>query len=133
MNSVVFDASAILAYLHDEAGSDVAARYLDAAIVSAVNIAEVATRLNEQGLSDGQVRQVVAALDVAIVPFDGDLAYRCAQLRASTRRRGLSLGDRACLALAQRQGAPVLTADQAWLGLDIGVEIRLIREPRSES
>jgi PIN domain nuclease of toxin-antitoxin system len=61
------------------------------------------------------------------VIFDGPMALRAGKLRAAARSRGLSLGDRACLALAQREGLPALTADRAWAGLDIGVEVRLIR------
>lgn len=62
-----------------------------------------------------------------MAPFDTDLALRAALLRNSTRPYGLSLGDRACLALARREGLPVLTADRSWAKLDVGVEVVLIR------
>ncbi len=73
------------------------------------------------------IREAIDTLNLVIVPFDAELAYLTGLLRTATRAAGLSLGDRACLALAQRLSAPVLTADQAWKGLDVGVEIRHIR------
>ncbi len=51
-----------------------------------------------------------------------------AKLYPQTRNRGLSLADRACLALALDKGWPVMTADRAWAGLDIDVEVEMIRQ-----
>jgi ribonuclease VapC len=62
-----------------------------------------------------------------IVPFDEDLVFRAGRLRPLTRHAGLSFGDRACLALASRMRAPVLTADRARVGLGLELEIRVIR------
>ena len=62
-----------------------------------------------------------------MVPFDAEQAYAADGLRTSTRERGLSLADRACLALALQLGAPVLTADRAWEGLVPGVGLEWIR------
>jgi PIN domain nuclease of toxin-antitoxin system len=66
-------------------------------------------------------------LDLDLHPFDEPLAFETGALRAATRDRGLSLGDRACLALAQRLGASVLTADRAWQGLDLGIPVEVLR------
>ena len=128
MSSAVLDASAILAYLHREPGGELVVRYLSAAFASAVNVAEVGTRLADRGMTDDKVRQAITDLGMAIAPFDEDQAYASAALRGATRHIGLSLGDRACLALAQRLGLPAVTADGAWAGLDVGVEVRVIRE-----
>ncbi len=128
MSEIVLDASALLARLHGEPGAEAVARYLSVALVSAVNLAEVGARLADLGMPDEVARQAIESLGVTIAPFDEDLAYASAALRASTRRRGLSLGDRACLALALLRSVPVLTGDRAWAELDIGVEVRLIRD-----
>ena len=96
-------------------------------MVSSVNLAEVATILADHNLSETAIRSTLEELPVVVAPFDAELAFACAMLRPTTRHLGLSLGDRACLALAKRVGAPALTADRMWVGLDVGVEIRLIR------
>ena len=97
-------------------------------MVSAVSLAEAATRLGERGVSETETASVIAALGLTVLPFDEELACRTAQLRRPVRGSGLSLGDRACLALAGRGRVPALTADRAWADLDIGVEIELVRE-----
>jgi len=70
---------------------------------------------------------VVAVMDLRVVPFDGLQARTAARLRSTTRHAGLSLGDRACLALADRLGYPVVTADRVWASLEVGIEIIMIR------
>lgn len=127
MAKVVLDASAILALLHREAGADVVAQHLTGAMVSAVNVAEAGSRLIDNGMSDLDVRSVLAALGLEVAVFDADMAYQSAYLRRVTREKGLSLGDRACLALAAAEKLPTLTADRVWAELDVGVEVRLIR------
>ena len=128
MDSVVLDASAALAVLKHEPGDDVVKRYVPGAIMSAVNVAEAGTKLAERGMEEDGVRVAIATLGLEIVAFDGDQAHACSSLRATTRHKGLSLGDRACLVLAKRLGLPALTADRIWAELDVGVEVRLIRE-----
>jgi len=66
-------------------------------------------------------------MDLGVIPFDGLQARTAARLRAMTRHAGLSLGDRACLALGDRLGYPVVTADRVWAGLQVGTEIIMIR------
>lgn len=124
---MVFDASAILALLHRESGADVVGRALPGAVASAVNIAEVATRLSDTRMPDDSIRLTIDSLRLRVVPFDGRQAYEAGVLRRTTRHVGLSLGDRACLALAAAMRLPALTADRAWADLDIGVEVQLIR------
>jgi PIN domain nuclease of toxin-antitoxin system len=128
MSDVVLDASAVLAVLHREAGSASVEPHMFGAFVSSVNLAEVGTRLSDRGIPMAEARAMIERLGVRIIAFDEALAYESAALRRATRSRGLSLGDRACLALARRDGLPVMTADRTWSKLDIGIEIKLIRE-----
>jgi ribonuclease VapC len=128
LSNAVLDASAILAFLNQETGHQRVAELLrDGAVVSAVNLAEVAARLSEAGGSDSQIRIILDVLQLEVAAFGADLAYRTAMLRLPTRHLGLSLGDRACLALAEQLGLPAVSADRAWGNLQIGVPIELLR------
>jgi PIN domain nuclease of toxin-antitoxin system len=124
---IVADASAILAALKNEPFSNVDARLLVGATVSAVNVCEVLSKLHDDGLNEEQAQAAVAVMDLRVVPFDGLQARTAARLRSMTRHAGLSLGDRACLALADRLGYPVVTADRVWASLEVGIEIIMIR------
>ncbi len=118
MSKVVLDSSAVLAALQKEPGGDLVLSSLDGAAISAVNFAEVVSKLARTG---GDLSQVLADLQdlvSEICPFDADQAVAVGQLAAVTRDLGLSLGDRACLSLAKSLGVPALTADQAWAKLD---------------
>ena len=128
MSSVVLDASALLASIYDEPGGRQVDAALDAsAAISTVNLSEVVARLAADGLPVEQVRAGIESWRLDIVEFNAELALEAGMLRPTTRRAGLSLGDRACLALARRLGLPVLTADRAWAGLPIRVTVQLIR------
>lgn len=128
MSKWILDASAVLALLNQEPGSNVVERALgDGASVVTVNLAEVVAKLADAGMPNQAIREALGALPISVVDFDEDLAYRTGLLRSLTHELGLSLGDRACLALAQRLRLPVLTTDHAWASLDIGVEVRVLR------
>ncbi len=128
MSSDVLDASALLALLNAEQGSEqVQAALAAGATMSAVNLSEVVAKLSEAGLSEAAIRSVLDSLALDVVDFDADQAYDAGLLRQATKPAGLSLGDRACLALAQRLGLPVVTADRNWRHMQLGVTIRLIR------
>ncbi len=124
---IVADASAILAALKNERFDNINPQRLVRATISAVNVCEVRTKLHDDGLNEAQADRAVSAMDLRVVPFDEPQARNATRLRSATRRAGLSLGDRACLALGQSLGRPVVTADRVWAKLDIGVEIVLIR------
>jgi ribonuclease VapC len=125
--AIVADASAILALLQNEPFSRLDPERLVGASISAVNFSEVVEKLASGGVPEAAADAAVAALDLAIIAFDEQQARAAARLRPATRYAGLSLADRACLALGLRLGRPVATADRVWESLDVGVEIRLIR------
>jgi len=127
VSDFVLDASAILTVIHEEPGSDKVEPHLRLAPISAVNLAEVVTKLQERGLSDREIDESLMLLGLDVQPFDAAMAIVAGKLRGATRRAGLSLGDRACLALAQALGASALTTDRAWDGLDIGIPVELAR------
>ena len=127
MADSILDASAALAVLQDERGADVVGESLPRALLTSVNASEVIVKLIRYGAAPEVAVGLVRLMDCRIVDVDVDLGLRAGALYARTSHAGLSLGDRICLALAQREGLPVLTADRAWAGLDIGVQIRLIR------
>ena len=123
----VWDASAILFVLLQEPGWERFVGQLESGAISTVNLAEVATKLLERGGTVGETLQVLGALPVELHDFTSDLAYRAADLRAASRDLGLSLGDRACLALGMSLGATILTADRIWSRLALDVDIVLVR------
>jgi PIN domain nuclease of toxin-antitoxin system len=117
----------VLALLFGEHGAEIVADLITAgAVISAVNLSEVATVLVRRELDvDGILEPLIR--QVAVVPFTDEDALSAAALYPVGGQRGLSLADRACIALARRLGTNAATADQAWLGLDVGVEITMIR------
>lgn len=117
----------MLALLRREPGAAHVAAFAGALRVSSVNLAEVAGKLSDFGLDDDAIERAIGDLSLTVFAFDRGMALASGKLRRTTRFAGLSLGDRACLALAKTLGAPVLTADRAWARLKIGVEVRLIR------
>jgi PIN domain nuclease of toxin-antitoxin system len=122
----VLDASAALAVLKGEPGG-VSVLSAGASLISSVNLAEVYTRLIYLGMQDSPAWEAAHTIADEIVSYTQEHARRTAELLPRTRSLGLSLGDRACLALATERKLPVLTADKAWKTLRVGVEIRVIR------
>ncbi len=124
---MVLDASALLALINAERGWEVVAAVLAEAAISAVNLTEVVTKMIDIGIPEDNAWDEAADLVPIVVEFGPELARKTAELRSATRSLGLSLGDRACLALAERLRLPALTADQSWRRVSIGVEIRFVR------
>ena len=125
--SVVLDASALLAYLQDEPGGERVRAVVARAVMSTVNWAEVIGRARDQGVDTQGLQEDLASLGLALEPFSAAQAEIAGRFRERTRRHGLSLGDRACLALGSDRGETVYTADRVWLRLDLGVEVEAIR------
>lgn len=128
MNEVVLDASAILALLQHERGAEkLTDEILDHAVVSTVNLAEVQTKLVIGGFSTDEAWEHTRSTASRAEPFTDELARHAGSLVTHTRKYGLSLGDRACLALAISLKAPVYTTEQAWKNLKLGIPIHVIR------
>jgi len=127
VSEVVLDASALLALLNRESRHEEVARAVPDAAISAVNLSEVAAKLAEGSMPEEAIREALEGLALEVHDFGRELAFRTAMLRPLTKSRGLSLADRACLALGQRLDLPILTTDRAWEEIELEVEVRLIR------
>lgn len=123
----VLDASALIALLWEEPGAEAVEALLGRAVISAVNWTEVLQRFEAAGLATAGRRDSVEALGITVEDFSAEDAELAAVLWRPTRAHGLSLGDRACLALARRLGLPAHTADREWRRAKVGVEVVLIR------
>lgn len=121
------DASALLALLNAEKGAELVLDRLPHSVISAINLAEVITRFSIAGMPEADIRKTLSLLGLEIIPFDEEQAFRAGLLSQYTQPLGLSLGDRACLALALTTHSTALTADRVWKQLDLGLEIELIR------
>jgi len=126
--TMLLDASAILAVINEEPGAEKVEEVLDDAAISTVNVAEVASKLDDFGWLADEVASLFDHLQLEILPFDVDVALTSGQLRSATKKLGLSLGDRACLATALLTKYRVLTSNESWTQLKIrGVSIKCIR------
>jgi PIN domain nuclease of toxin-antitoxin system len=126
-NVAVLDASALTALIRGEPGSDIVAACLSRAVISAVNQAEVQAKLVSSGIDEALAWWHIAEARCLSVPFDEDQARIAGGLVKATRPYGLSLGDRACLALGIQRKATVYTTDATWKDLDLGIEVEVIR------
>ncbi len=128
MANYVLDASALLVLLKGETGwNKVIAALKEGAAISAINFSEVIAKLNESGMPEEAIHEALDSLELDIVEFDTQNAYGAGLLRLATKRLGLSLGDRACLALAQQLNVPAITTDRAWEGILPDTVVQVIR------
>lgn len=128
MTGVVLDSSAVLAMLRDEPGGDTVAEHLENAVISGVNLHEVAKEMFREGAVASDVRATLDTLALDVRAHDTEAAYRAAELYEPTRRYGSGLGDRSCMALALELALPILTTDRAWKKVEIaGLEVRHLR------
>lgn len=127
MNKVILDSSAFLALINNETGKDVVEPLLHHAIMSSVNVSEVVSELNTKlSIPESQIQKILSLIN-EIYPFDKPLAVSTGLLKQNHLHLGLSLGDRACLALASHLSLPVYTANKIWSKLDTGITIYQIR------
>ena len=127
MSSAVLDASALLAFLRREPGGGRVGEVLADSVISTVCLAEVLSTALDHGASLEPACAAVARLPIEVLSFDRHDAYIVASLRPLTRPMGLSLADRTSIALAQKLGLPVLTAERSWREVLTSAEIELIR------
>jgi ribonuclease VapC len=127
VSSVVLDASVILAVLRGETLDHSILGLLEGACISTVNIAEILTKVQDDPLIEDDAAEGILALLQAPQPFTAKHARFAAQLRPATKPAGLSLGDRACIALGAELDADIYTADRAWAKAKLPYRIHIIR------
>ncbi len=128
MNKVVVDSSAVIAYLRREHGWESLESYLaGTCLISAVNLTEIIGKLREKEVESATVDAILDQLGLTVVAFDESQARRAGEMRLATRHLGLSLGDRACLALAEELGVTAITTDAIWGQLASVISVRVIR------
>lgn len=123
----VIDASALIAPLNEEPGSERVETILPSAAISAVNLAEFVSKLSEHGVPERDLSSALVQLGLIVMAFEEADAIAAGLLRSSTSHLGLSLGDRACIALGRALDVAVYTADQRWADLDDLVRVVVIR------
>jgi PIN domain nuclease of toxin-antitoxin system len=128
---IVLDASSVIALINREKGCEIVEKYLEDSIISTVNFAEVIAVVNRELFKTEADRieglKLITDTLPQIIDFDVNQAIISGEFDSITRKYGLSLGDRACLALAKYKNIPVLTADKTWSKLNLGIKIKLIR------
>jgi PIN domain nuclease of toxin-antitoxin system len=133
VNKYVLDASAFLAYLRDELGAEIVENALiNGCYISIINWVEVLSKIVDLGESPEEIikrlrDEGLLQNSLEIIACNEEDAITIAKFRVLTKSAGLSLGDRACLALGKRLNLPVLTADKVWTSLSLGITITLIR------
>ena len=127
-DKVVLDASALLALIQNETGADVIRPLLKRSVMSTINVAEVLTALQRVEIQPKDAIVSIRDVILGIIPFDVEQAQCAAELQPYVRHKGLSLGDRACIALGQKLQAPIYTADKIWGELQLdNITINIIR------
>jgi ribonuclease VapC len=124
----VLDSSALLAVSKGERGAELVIELINSqdCVISSVNMAEVATRLLDLGLPAHELQRAVAQFGIDVIDFNQEQALACAALRRATKSAGLSLGDRACLAVAKLMEGVAVTADQTWQDVRISADVKVL-------
>jgi ribonuclease VapC len=126
-NQLLLDASALLATLYNETGGDYVEQVLDTCIISSVNWSEVLQKINRSGGDINTVSRSLTALGLQIIDFTEQDAKLAASLFEDTKKLGLSLADRACLATGIRLNAKIVTADRIWREVACDLQMHFIR------
>ena len=127
-NKVILDASALLAIIQEEVGSEVIKPLLKLSVMSAVNVTEALSVLQRTNITPAEGLSLITDIISSILPFDLEQAEQAAKLHPLVQSKGLSLADRACIALGIQLHLPIYTADKVWAELQLnGAEIKLIR------
>jgi PIN domain nuclease of toxin-antitoxin system len=126
---VVLDASALCALIFDEKGAAKVEALLPDAVIGSVNLSEVIAKMQDKGIEDAIIDATLADLGLTVVSFDSEQATLAGKLRGATKAFNISLGDRACLALAIHRKCPAVTGDRAWkeFAKQVGVKLELFR------
>jgi PIN domain nuclease of toxin-antitoxin system len=127
MSKYVLDASAVLTVLNQEPGKERVEAILGQAAISTVNVAETIGKLMDAGMSDANARASLELLHLEVIDFDIEMARLAGSLKPATKKLGLSLGDRCCLALGSLRGNTVVTADRLWAKLKLGIHVEVLR------
>jgi ribonuclease VapC len=127
LSKSVVDSSVVLAIVYRETGWETVVEFLDEAVMSSVNLAEVQGKLVGRGMPSDAAWEAIFHVVSRFELFDAEQGRIAGDLILKTRAHGLSLGDRACLALGVKLGLPVYTMDRAWKGLKIGVKVHVLR------
>jgi len=127
VSKVVVDSSVLLAVVYSESGWEAAIELLEDAVVSSVNLTEVQAKLVGRGMPGEEAWTTATNIVPEVASFDEDQARIAGDLILKTKEYGLSLGDRACLALGTVLGLPVCTTDRVWKSLRLGVKVHVIR------
>ena len=121
----VVDASAVLAWLQDEPGSDDVEALLMGGVIGAANWSEVLQKARQHGQPGEVVARLLASFGLDVADVTRADAERAAQMWAAGA--GLSLGDRLCLSLGLRLEVSVATTDRRWTDVPGGPVVILIR------
>jgi ribonuclease VapC len=123
---LVLDSSAVLALLKPESAKVDLDALVPGQPISAINYSEAADYFSRLGKSRRDIGRLLSSLDLDIVPVDPELALDAAMMRPMTDAAGLSMGDRCCIALAQRLAVPSLTGDRRWADIAAAVDVELV-------
>lgn len=126
MSKYVLDASALLASLQNEEGYEIVDAILKESAISTINLSEVLQKVKQKGIATESIVRGLETEGVEIIAYSIEQAEITADLWAVTKPFGLSLGDRACLALAQSLNAVAITADKSWANIP-NIKVQVIR------
>jgi ribonuclease VapC len=127
LSKYILDASAILALLNKENGSEIVAGKINDSVVSSVNLSEVVAKLNDYSIPEKDIKKIISKLNLNVVPFDEEMAIKTGLLRSATKHKGLSLGDRACIATGLSLDLIIISTDKVWKQLEVEAKFEIIR------